>query len=105
MIRLTIASDVDGSARIKNGKHVGVIKACSVCREVLDLEAETESMSIGVRWVARRVIYLGTVERRARPSGVCNNEGVLGEGVQGPTRIVEELKSPTTGVGDGCCDL
>ena len=55
-------SDIDGSARIKNGEHAGVIEACSICREVLDLEAETESMSTGVPRVTIWVIYLGAVE-------------------------------------------
>jgi len=49
MIRLTIVSDVDGSARIKNGELAGVIEACGICRQVLDLIAETESMNTGVR--------------------------------------------------------
>jgi len=51
MIRLTIVGDVDGSARFKNGEHTGVVEACGVCRQVLDLQAETESMSTGVRRV------------------------------------------------------
>jgi len=105
IIQLTIVSDVDGSARIKNGELAGVIEACGVCRHVLGLEAQTESMSTGLRRVTRRVIYLGAVERRARASEVGNVEGVLREGVQDPTRIVEELESPFTGVGDGCGDL
>ena len=33
----------------------------------------------------------GTVERRARAIGISNAEGVLGEGTQGPTGVVEEL--------------
>ena len=88
MIRLTIVSDADGSPRIKNGEHAGIIEACSVCGDVFDLEAETERMSTGVLRVTRRVIYLGAVERGARASGVGNDECVLGEGVQNSTRIV-----------------
>ena len=105
VIRLTIVSDVDGNARIENSEHAGVIEARSVRRDVLDLQAETESMSTGVRPVTIRVVYLGAMERRARASGIGNVETVLGEGVQDSTRIVEELESPVTGVGDGYCDL
>jgi len=105
MIRLTIVSDVDGSARIKNGELAGVIEASGVCGHVLDLETGTESVSTGVHRVTRPVIYLGTVERRSRARGVGNVEGVLGEGVQDPTRVVEEFESHVTDVGDGSCDL
>jgi len=51
------------------------------------------------------VIYLGTVERRAGASGIGDAEGVLGEGVQDPTRVFEELEGLVTGVGDGRGDL
>lgn len=105
IIGLTIVSDVDGSPRIKNGEHVGVIEASGVRRNVLDLEVETESVSAGVRRVTRRMIYLCAVERWARASEVGNIEGVLGEGVQDSTRIVEKFDSPITDVGDGCCDF
>ena len=45
MIRLTIMDDVDGSARIENGKNTRILKASGVCRAVLDLEQGTESMN------------------------------------------------------------
>ena len=105
MNQLMIVGDVDGGPRIKNGEHAGIVESCSVCGDVLDLEAETRSVSTGVLWVTRRVVCLGAVERRARASGVGNDEAVLGESVQDSTRIVEELESPVTGVDDGCCNL
>jgi len=37
--------DVDGSARGQNGENAGIIKAGSVSWAVLDLGAETQSMS------------------------------------------------------------
>jgi len=41
-------SDIDGSASNENGENAGVVKASGVCRVVIDLEMETESMSTGV---------------------------------------------------------
>ena len=52
-----------------------------------------------------QVTYLGPIERRARASGAGDDEGVLGEGAQDSTRIVEELEGTVTGVGDGRCNL
>jgi len=49
MIRLTIMSDLGGRTRSKNGENAGVVKASSVRGAVLDLEAETESISTRVR--------------------------------------------------------
>ena len=45
MIRLTIVSDVDGTARIENGENAGVGEASGVGGTVLDLETEMESVS------------------------------------------------------------
>ena len=104
MIQLTIMSDVDGSARIENGKGPGILKASGVCRTVLDLEDETESMNTYICWVTRRVIHLGAFERRARTQGIGDSEGVFGEGAQGPTGIIQKLESLVAGVGDGCSD-
>ena len=104
VIQLTIVGDVDGSARIENGKNTGILEASGVFRAVLDLE-EIESMSAHVCWVTRQKIHLGTFERRARTRYVGDGEGILGEGVQGPTGIVEKLEDLVTGVGDGRGDL
>ena len=97
--------DIDGSARSENGKSAGITEACSVCRAVLDLRAETESVSTRVCLTVRLVIYLGTVEQGARASGVGDAEGVLGEGAQDPTGIVQEFEGLVTGVGNGRGDL
>ena len=51
--------------------------------------------------VTRQVLYPGTNERRTRADGVGDAEGVLGEGVQDTTRIVEEFEGLVTGVDDG----
>ena len=51
------------------------------------------------------MIYPSTGERRARTSGIGDAEGILGEGVQDPTGIVEEFQGLVTGVGDGRGDL
>lgn len=45
MNALTIVSNVDRNVRRENSENAGVIKACGVCGTVLDLEAETESVS------------------------------------------------------------
>jgi len=55
--------------------------------------------------LTRGVIYLGAVERRAGTSGISDNEGVLGEGVQDTTGIVEEFEGLVAGVGDSRGDL
>jgi len=52
-----------------------------------------------------RVVYLGAVERRARATGIGDAEGVLWEGAQDPTGVLEELEGLVTGVGDGRGDL
>ena len=97
--------DADESARIENGKHAGIVKTGGVSRAIFDLEAETESVSIGVPRVTRWVIHLGAIERRARASRVGDCEGVLGEGAQDSTGIVEEPEGLVTGVGDDRGDL
>ena len=94
-------SDVDGSPRIEDGKNTGILKASGVRRTVLDLEEETKSISTHIFWVTRRVIHLGTFERRTRTGGIGDGEGVLGEGVQGPTWIIEKLEGLVAGIGDG----
>lgn len=55
--------------------------------------------------MTRRATYLGTVERRARASGVGDAEAVLGEGVQDSAGVIEEFKGLVTAVGDGRGDL
>jgi len=100
-ITLTIVGDVDGSARSKNGVNAGVVKACGVRGAVLGL---TENISTLVCQATRGVIHLGTVEQRARASGIGDGEGVVWEGTQDPTGIVEEFDGPVTSVGDSCGD-
>ena len=48
IIRLTIVWDINGSTRSKNGENTGIIKPGGVCGAVLDLEAETEGISMQV---------------------------------------------------------
>jgi len=51
------------------------------------------------------VIHQCAGERWAGAGGVGDGEGVLGEGVQDTSGIVEELEGLVTGVGDGGGDL
>ena len=51
------------------------------------------------------MVYLCTRERRARASGIGDGEGVLGEGVQDTTGVVEEFEGLVTSVDDGRGDL
>ena len=51
------------------------------------------------------MIHLGAFERRARTREIGDIEGVLREGVQGPTGVIEKLEGLVTGVGDGRGDL
>jgi len=105
MTPLTIMSNIDGSTRSENGENAGVVKASGICGAVVDLGAETESMSTGV-YQATCMIYLGAVKQRvARASGVGDNEGFLGKGVQDSAGVVEEFEGLVTSVDDGCCDL
>jgi len=97
-------SNIDGSASSENGEGAGGVKARGVCGVVIDLEAETESVSAGV-CQATHIIYLGAVEQRARASGISDDEGVLGEGAQGSAGVVEEFEGLVTGVNNGRCDL
>ena len=105
MIPLTVMSDIDRSARSENGEKAGIIDASGVCGAKLDLKAGTESISTHFYRATRQVTYLGAIERRARASAIGDCEGVLGEGVQDSTRIVEEFEGLVTGVQDGHCDL
>ena len=92
--------DIDGSARIEDGKNGRIIKASGVRGTVLDL-GETESMSARPCQETRRAVYLGAIERRARASRISDAEGVFGEGVQEAAGIVKELECLVAGVGDG----
>ena len=98
-------SDVDGSTRIEKSENAGIIKASDVCGTVLDLEAVPEIVSGCICQTIRQVAYLGPIERWARASGVGDDKGVLREGAQDSTRIVEEFEGTVTGVGDGRCNL
>jgi len=79
-----IMGDVDRSTRSENGENAGIIEAGGVFRAVLDL---------------------ATVEQGAGASGIGDTEGVLGEGVQDSTGIVEEFEGLVAGVGDDRGDL
>jgi len=46
MIRLTIVWDINGSTRSENGEGAGIIEAGGIRWAVLDLEAETENISM-----------------------------------------------------------
>ena len=94
-------SDIDKGTRGENGKSAGIAEVSGVLGAVLDLEAEARNISTQVRQVTKRVIYLGTIELRARASGISDAEGVLGEGVQDSTGIVEKFEGLVTGVEDG----
>ena len=48
MVPLTVMSDIDRSARGKNGKGAGIIEASGVFGAELDLEVEAESVSTRV---------------------------------------------------------
>jgi len=105
MTPLTIMSDIDGSTRSENGENAGVIKTSGVFGAVVDLEAETESMSAGV-CQATRMIYHGAVKPwAAGASGVGDDEGVFGKGVQDSTGVVEEFEGLVASIDDGRCDL
>jgi len=104
MTPLTIMCNIDGSTRSENGENAGVVKASGVCGAVADLEAETKSMSTGV-CQATHMVYLGAVEQWARARRISDNEGVLGEGVQDSTGVVEEFEGLATGVDNGRCNL
>jgi len=55
--------------------------------------------------VNRRVIHPCADEGRARARGVSDGEGILGEGIQDSTGIVEKFEGLITGIGDGRGDL
>lgn len=62
-------------------------------------------MSIRVCLANGPVIYLCTVEQRARTGSTGDAERVLVEGVQDSTWIVEEFEGLVTGVSNGCGDF
>ena len=106
MIPLTVMGYVHGSARSENGESAGIIQASGVCGDVFDLEAGTKNISVHVFRVTRRVIYLRTAKRFwVSAIGICNDEGVLGEGTQDSAGIVDEFENLVAGVDDGHCDL
>lgn len=76
---LTIVDYTDGGTRRENSANP--IKASDVRGIVLDLKAETKSVSKQVYQVTRRVIHLCTQERWVGVSGTGDGEGVLGGGV------------------------
>ena len=98
-------SDIDGIARNENGENGGIIEAGSVFGAVLDLEAETESVSTRARQVTGHITHLCTGERGMRASGVSDTEAVPGERTQDTTRVVEEFEGLVTGISDGRGDL
>ena len=98
-------NDVGGSARRENNVSAGIAKASGVRGAVLGLGAGTTSVSAHGCQVTRRMIYLGTYERRVRASGIGDGEGVIGEGVQNPAGIFEEFECLVTSVDNGRDDL
>ena len=102
MIPLTVMGYIRRSARSESSENTGLIHGSGVCGVVFDLEAGTESISVHVFRVTRRVIYLGTAERFwVSAIGICNDEGVLGEGTQDSAGIVDEFEDLVAGVDDG----
>jgi len=79
MIPLTVVSDVDFTARRKNGVGLGIVEAGGVLGAVFNLEVGTKSISAQVCQVTRRETHPGTRERWVRASGTGDLEGVLGE--------------------------
>lgn len=65
---------------------------------------EIESVSALVCQVTRGAVHLGAIERRVKASGIGNGEGVLREGAQDSSGVVEEFDGLTAGVDDGCGD-
>ena len=98
-------NDIDGSARRENSVSAGIVEASGVRGAVIDLEAETTSVSAQVCQVTRRVIHPGTYERRVRASGIGDGEGVLGEGMQDPAGIFQEFDCLAPSVDNGRNDL
>ena len=105
MILLTVVNDIDGGTRSENSEGAGIIEAGGMCGTVRYLEAGTGNISTCVFRETRRVIYLGTVERGARSSGVYDAEAVFGEGAQDSTRIIKEFEGLIAGVDNGRGDL
>ena len=55
--------------------------------------------------MTRWVVYLGTIEQGVGTIGIGDSEGVLREGAQDPTRIIEEFYGFVASIDDHCCDL
>jgi len=98
-------NDIGGSARRENNVSAGIAEASGVRGAVIDLEAETTSVSAQVCQVTRRVIHHGTYERRVRASGIRDGEGVLGDGMQDPAGIFQEFDCLAPSVGNSRDDL
>ena len=105
VIMLTIVGNINGGAGGEDSENIGTVETCGICGAVLDLVAETESVSIHVCHVTGRVIYLGPDKRGAGANGIGDTEAVLREGIQNSTRVIEELEGLVTNVCDGCGDL
>jgi len=93
MIRLTIVSDVDGSPRIKNGEHAGVIEACSVCGEVLDLEVETEGWARVLQ--PERLFTLAPWNEGREPAGLVMKKVFSGKVFKTPRGSLRSLRVPS----------
>jgi len=104
-ILLTVVSDIDFLARIKNDVGVFTVEASGVLGAVFGLDAETESISAQVYQVSRRETHPCTIERRLRAGGTGDRERVLGEGTQDSAGIFEELDWFVTSVGNGRDDI
>jgi len=104
-ILLTIVSDIDFLARIKNDVGAFIVEAGGVFGAVFHLEADTESISAQVCRASRRETHPCTIERRLRAGVTGDRERVLGEGTQDSTGIFEELQWLVTVVGNGRDDI
>jgi len=51
------------------------------------------------------MIYHGVIEQRARASGIGDDQGVLGEGAQDSTEVIEKFEGLVAGVDDGRYDI
>ena len=88
VIRLTIVSDVTGSARGENGESTGIIVGSNAVEIVLDLKAGRKDESTCLSAELMPVIYHCTDERWARTSSVGDGEGFGVEVVQNSRGVV-----------------
>lgn len=97
--------DIDESTRREDSEDAGIIEAGGTWGTEFDLETKTRSIGTESCRTTGRVIYFGSVERGARAGGMGDTKGVLGEGIQDATGIVEEFERFITAVGNSRDDL